>query len=142
MNNGAVQRNEWKTGAIAWVSEQRECLRGVRIKRRGCPAKLHVICWYKLLLTADPAPSTEVELIECMVGTSKVQTVPIENPLPEAVTLSVAISDSDHFSVVPEAIQLGPYAQSSFQTNFRPSSLIDTSTATITLSHTKFGEIA
>lgn len=98
--------------------------------------------WYKLQLTANPAPSTEIELIECMVGTTKGCTVPIENPLPESVTLSVAISDPDHFSVQPESILLGPYAQSSFSTVFRPSSLTETATATITLSHPKFGEIS
>lgn len=98
--------------------------------------------WYKLQLTANPAPSTEIDLIECMVGSSQGIRVPIENPLPEAVSLSVAISDADHFSVQPEAIQLGPYAQSSFETVFRPSSLTETASAVITLSHPKFGEIS
>jgi hypothetical protein len=97
--------------------------------------------WYKLHLTADAAPPTVLELMECMVGGTKVLLVPIENPLSEEVTLTVISSDPDHFFVPSDSIVLGPYAQSSFPLHFRPSSLTDLAYGELTLSHPNFGSL-
>lgn len=98
--------------------------------------------WYALKLTAIPAPPTTVEVIECMLGQTKAQQVPIENPLAQPVTLSVRVSDPDHFSVVPDGpISLDPYSQTTFDLVFRPSSLTEIAYTTVTLIHPLFGEL-
>lgn len=97
--------------------------------------------WYKLLLTAIPAPPMQIDLIECMVGLTETVQVPIENPLTEQVSLTVSISDPDHFSISPDIVKLGPYAQTFFDVIFKPSSLSDIVEGEISLSHPNFGEM-
>jgi hypothetical protein len=96
--------------------------------------------WYKLELTAVPAPAAAVDVIECMVGCSKSISIPIENPLNEQVQLSVALSDPEHFSL-PHDIILLPYAQTTFDVVFRPSSLSDTVSCELSLAHSAFGVV-
>lgn len=94
--------------------------------------------WYKLAMTAEPALPTVIDLCECMIACTKAITVPIENPLQEQIQLSISISDPEHFSV-PTDVILSPYAQTSFDVVFKPSSLSDVVTSTIELSHPDFG---
>lgn len=97
--------------------------------------------WYKLHLTAIPAPPTVVETVECMVGGTKIVPVAVENPLGEEVTLIVQSSDMDHFYVPSDQVVLGPYSQSTFPLHFRPSSLTEMAYAEVTLSHPNFGSL-
>jgi hypothetical protein len=97
--------------------------------------------WYRLALTALAAPPTVVECIECIVGTSRTIQVPIENPLPEVVTLTASISNSNHFLVNPEEITLSPYAQSSFNLQFKPDTLNELAECDIYFTHPSFGQV-
>eukprot|EP01041_Mallomonas_annulata_P004748 gene4748-9429_t len=98
--------------------------------------------WYHLNLLAIPAPPTTLDVIECMLGSSKGMQVPLENPLDEMVTLNARVSDPDHFAVLPEGqITLEPYSQTTFDLVFRPSSLTETMYSTVTFSHPAFGEL-
>lgn len=99
------------------------------------------VLWYKLNLRALPAEPVVLETIEAMIGSSDYIVAPIDNPLAEPVTFTVVIGDPEHFSVTPEKIALGPYAQSTFNINFRPSSLTERATSTVVLQNAKFGEI-
>jgi hypothetical protein len=99
------------------------------------------VLWYKLNLRALPAEPIVLETIEAMIGSSDCVVAPIDNPLAEPATFSVHIEDPEHFSVTPEKIALGPYAQSTFQIHFRPSSLTDKVTSRVVLQNAKFGEI-
>lgn len=97
--------------------------------------------WYRLALRAVAAPPIIIDTIECIVGDAKVINVPLENPLPEQVTLAVSVSDAEHFMVMNDTVTLGPYAQSFFPLTFRPSSLTEPARADIFLSHQTFGEV-
>lgn len=95
--------------------------------------------WYKLHLQAIPAPPTVVDVVECMVGGTKIVSIPIENPLADEVALTVTTSDPEHFFVPSDQVVLGPYAQSSFPLHFRPSSLTELAYSEVILSHPAFG---
>eukprot|EP00607_Mallomonas_marina_P000132 CAMPEP_0182425546 /NCGR_PEP_ID=MMETSP1167-20130531/11992_1 /TAXON_ID=2988 /ORGANISM="Mallomonas Sp, Strain CCMP3275" /LENGTH=1275 /DNA_ID=CAMNT_0024606357 /DNA_START=182 /DNA_END=4006 /DNA_ORIENTATION=+ len=98
--------------------------------------------WYSVQLKAIPAPPTQLDCIECMLGDSRSIAVPVENPLNEGVSLSVRISDSEHFSVYPEGqVFLEPYSQTTFDLVFTPSSLTEVAYSIITFSHPLFGEL-
>ena len=97
--------------------------------------------WYRLHLVSTAAPPTVVPAVECMMGDTKTVAVPIENPLSDEVILSVSSSDPEHFFVVGDEVVLGPYSQSSFALQFRPSSLTDVMHAEIVLSHPDFGSL-
>lgn len=99
------------------------------------------VLWYKLNLRALPAEPVVLETIEAMIGSSDFIVAPIDNPLAEPVTFTVVIGDTEHYSVTPEKITLGPYAQSTFNINFRPSSLTDRVESRVVLQNAKFGEI-
>jgi hypothetical protein len=96
--------------------------------------------WYKVDMTASEAPSIPIDIIECMVGMTRSVPIPIENPLNEQVTLSVVLSDPEHF-YVPQDVVLLPYAQTSFEVVFRPSSLSDIASCSLCLSHSTFGVV-
>jgi len=68
--------------------------------------------------------------------------VPIENPLAEAIEFTTKISDSKHFSIVPDVISLGPYSQSSFQLQYCPSNLGEEQTCHVDLIHPDLGLIS
>ena len=97
--------------------------------------------WYRLHLVATESPPTVVPMVESMLGISQKVEVPIENPLSEEVTLSVDVSDPEHFFVNNNQITLAAYAQTTFDLFFRPSSLGEVVTADMVLSDPNFGEI-
>ena len=97
--------------------------------------------WYRMHLVATAAPPTVIDSVECMVGDTKTILVPIENPLSDEVTLSVTSSDLEHYFVTSDQVILGPYSQSTFPLQFRPSSLTDVAYAEIVLSHPDFGSL-
>jgi hypothetical protein len=97
--------------------------------------------WYKLELQAHPASPIPIDLIECMVGSSRGILVPIENPLAQAVVLTTKSFDPRHFNVSPENISLGPYSQDNFEVRFCPSSLNDHVSTEIVVSHPSLGDI-
>ena len=97
--------------------------------------------WYKVLLTALPAGAVIIDTIECMVGLSERVAVPVENPLDVPIVLTASIGDSSHFAVSPEAISLSPYAQSTFDVTFCPSSFNETVNSDIILSNDKLGDV-
>lgn len=97
--------------------------------------------WYKLKLTADPAPPVDLGTIESMLGSANFLHVPVENPLPEDITFMVKISNPDLFYSGSDKISLGPYEQSHFNVFYRPASLTDVETCSVVLSNKNFGEI-
>eukprot|EP01032_Pedospumella_encystans_P007939 gene7939-9469_t len=99
------------------------------------------VLWYKLNLVALPAEPIVLDTIESMIGSTESIAAPIDNPLSEPVTFTVTVSDPEHFSVASEKILLGPYAQSTFNITFRPSSLTEKAFGRVVLQNSKFGEI-
>lgn len=97
--------------------------------------------WYKVALVAHPAVAVKIDTIECMVGLSKSTTVPVENPLDIPVVLTPSVGDHSHFSISPEVISLGPYAQSTFEVIFCPSSFTETVCSDIVLSNSNLGDL-
>jgi len=96
--------------------------------------------WYRVSLEALPAQPTVLDTIECMIGSTATVQVPVENPLPEAVSFEVQLSDKHHFSVYPESVHLGPYAQATFDLSFHPSSLSEEAHTDVILSHPNLGD--
>eukprot|EP01038_Epipyxis_sp_PR26KG_P008960 gene8960-12082_t len=97
--------------------------------------------WYKLKLKGLPAKPIVVETAEAMVASSIIITAPVDNPLPESVVFTVTIDDTDHFSIANDRISLLPYAQSSFEIMFKPSSIGEITFTNVKLSNKKFGDI-
>ena len=97
--------------------------------------------WYRLDLNAVPAEPTAVDTVEAMVGSSTTVQVPLDNPLPAAVTLAVAVSNPDHFSVDSETITLEGYAQSFFNLTFTPSAIGELAVGDVVFSHRNFGNM-
>ena len=98
--------------------------------------------WYHIQLDALPAAPTVVDTIECMLGATKVVQVPVENPLSVPVKLGVYVSNTENFSVQPEGlVALDPFSQTTFDLCFRPSSLTETASTTVILSHATFGQV-
>lgn len=98
--------------------------------------------WYRLEMRAEPAPAIPVAIIECMVGCTKTVAVPIENPLGVPVQLALTLSDAEHFSV-PQMSQLllQPYAQTTFDVVFRPSSLSDIVSCELIVTQAEYGTV-
>jgi hypothetical protein len=103
--------------------------------------------WYKVVLTAHAASPITVKMIECMIGTTGSLSVSIENPLSFPITCVPKIEDTHHFSLQPEGggngsvLTMGPYAQSSFQLFFTPSSLNEVIDSVITLTNKSLGDL-
>jgi hypothetical protein len=97
--------------------------------------------WYKLVLTALPAPAIEIPVVECMLGSEMLFIAPIENPLNEAVTFTVAVENSENFAVTNPKISLSPFEQGKFEIKFIPSTFQELTTTTIKLFNKKLGEL-
>ena len=65
--------------------------------------------------------------------------IALENPLATEVLLEPVISDPQHFVVNQKEILLQPYQQGVFEVFFRPSSLNEIRTASITVGDEDFG---
>jgi len=99
------------------------------------------VLWYKLDLTAIPADPTRLPPIYSMMGARGSAAAPVENPSAEPVVFSVYVEDPEHFSVTPEVVSLGPYAQQHFQIHFTPSSLSEGASSRVFLQNARFGEV-
>eukprot|EP00981_Chlorochromonas_danica_P012362 scaffold4845_cov159-Ochromonas_danica.AAC.14 len=98
--------------------------------------------WYKLLLTATPAPPVELGLVEAMLGTTISVPVLIDNPLPEDVTFHGRTDDAAHFSVSPNPVVLKPYTQESVNICFSPSTISEILQCNIYFDSKQLGEIS
>jgi hypothetical protein len=97
--------------------------------------------WYKLNLNAIPSDPIVLDDVDCMVGLETTVSIPIDNPLTENVSVNLNVYDSDQFLLPSSVLSMGPYAQTSFDVIFRPNNFSDSTEATITASHPKFGEV-
>lgn len=98
--------------------------------------------WYKLVLTALPAPPVPLEPAEVMLGSEVALAGSIvENPLGEAVVFAAETSDSEHFLLPQAKISVPPYGSALVPITFRPSSLGDTVEADVVLTNRKLGEV-
>jgi hypothetical protein len=97
--------------------------------------------WYKLNLTAQPAPAIVIPTVECMLGDEISFEAAIENPLNEAVSFQAVVGDEEHFSVKQQSMSLAPFEQSKFQIRFRATSFQDICSSSVKLFNKKLGEI-
>jgi hypothetical protein len=95
--------------------------------------------WYVLNLNAMKAPIKEVDMVECMLGAQQRIEIALENPLATEVLLEPIISDPQHFVANQKEILLQPYQQGVFELYFRPSSLNEIRTASVTVGDEDFG---
>ncbi|CEM06420.1 unnamed protein product [Vitrella brassicaformis CCMP3155] len=96
--------------------------------------------WYDLELTADPAPPTEIPLMECEVGTTKQHTVTIENPLGYDVALIPRSSNPSNFRVSTPRLLLPPFDTADITLEYSPTTIDHVEEGTITLDHPLAGE--
>eukprot|EP01033_Poteriospumella_lacustris_P004189 gene4189-2988_t len=110
--------------------------------------------WYKLRLTAAPAPPTELPLVEAMLGAEAIVTATVENPLGEHVVFAVESTDAEHFFIANGGganggasaassmrVAVAPFGTATVPITFRPSSLNETVTAELVLTHRAVGEL-
>ncbi|GBG28496.1 Cilia- and flagella-associated protein 65 [Hondaea fermentalgiana] len=96
--------------------------------------------WYKLALSAQAAPPESLELFRCAVGTHIRQAVVLENPTDEAVELRAVLSNRRNFSVRPANPTLAPYAQTSVEIEYLPSSIGEEESGVVKFTSPKLGE--
>jgi hypothetical protein len=102
--------------------------------------------WYKLVMTAKPAPPIELSMMEAMLGTEVTVMVNVENPIGESVTFTVESTNSEHFyyaagSGSSSKFTLAPFQSTAIPITFRPSSLGDIISAEVVLTNRKVGEM-
>lgn len=98
--------------------------------------------WYRLQLTADPAPPNKLQSMSCPVGLAASQSITLENPTGEEVTLVAMVDNKRNFSVSPASVLLAPYGSAEAVVEYTPSSLSDEydEEAEIVFRHDKLGE--
>jgi hypothetical protein len=98
--------------------------------------------WYKLVLTALPAPSIVLPEVECMIGGEVTFVASIENPLNETIQFNLEIIDKEHFFVPGNSkLSLLPFEQSQFIIGYRPSNFQDKNSSIVKAFSKKLGEI-
>ena len=96
--------------------------------------------WYKLNLTADPAPPTVLEPISCAVGLTCSTPIMLENPTGEAVILTSKVDNRRNFCVAPSMVSLGAFAQQEVDLQYTPSSMGEVEAGEVIFVHPKLGE--
>jgi len=98
--------------------------------------------WYRLALTADPAPPNELESMSAPVGRSVAQTIVLENPTGEEVILVAKVDNRRNFTVTPSSVALGPYGSAEAVLEYTPSTLTEgfEEEAEIVFQHENLGE--
>jgi hypothetical protein len=96
--------------------------------------------WYKLNLTAEAAPTVEIERMKCAVGGSCTKIVTLENPCNEELVLNARSDNPRNFAVTPAQLVLAPYETLEWKLEYTPSSLDQEETATISFGHQRLGE--
>lgn len=95
--------------------------------------------WYRLLLSADAAPSQAIDDMQCAVGDICSQPVWLQNPSDQELALQYRISNTRNFSIKggatagllrsgnsqPSHILLQPFSKASVIVEYTPSSLSD-----------------
>ncbi|KAJ3300030.1 Cilia- and flagella-associated protein 47 [Borealophlyctis nickersoniae] len=104
--------------------------------------------WYELQLEASDAPPVRLSDMECPLGKCCLQTISIENPLPQATPVEISLSNARDFQIVHPPVQslksvpgrrppgggpgsnksvtLAPMERTKVQLAFWPSSLTET----------------
>jgi hypothetical protein len=95
--------------------------------------------WYKLDLTATPAPSVQLEPMTCPVGGKCKQRVFISNPLGKEVKMGSSCMNNRNYSVSPGGPKLPPYGEGHFDVVYQPSSLGEEESSRIDLTHPELG---
>jgi hypothetical protein len=91
--------------------------------------------WYKLSLMADPAEPVVLDPMSAPVGAKTRVPLTIENPLGKDIAVSTRVTNTTNFAVEPAVIQIGPYASTTAYLEYVPSSLNDSESSEVSLTH-------
>lgn len=95
--------------------------------------------WYRLRMTATQPRPQMLEEMDCQLGRTHSQVIRVQNPLGYAASFKAATTNSRHFSIYPQALEVEPFAEAVFRLDYTPASLEEPEAAFVVIADVNAG---